>query len=256
MQLPDDLSNELPVNLNAAVFEESLAIFQFDARVWSKSCSIWVMKEYGVPESWSKQFYVDLIEGLGMVLGFRKNGHVLLSDRNGDLISHNPGTGAREDLGIVGTKDSFYVDTYVETLALFIEGKEARARLPSDSDSEYDSSEADVEDEYGDVDKSEIRMQSTIKAFAANGFTEFTPFTTLKASLSAMSTGNPPSRAKISPPLSTWGSASLAEKVPFKHFAQAATPVLQSQRQSGPYQSKSSLCLPLCLPAMPLYSNK
>ncbi|KAL2476638.1 F-box/kelch-repeat protein [Abeliophyllum distichum] len=162
MQLPDALSNELPINLNAAVFEESLAVFQYDARVWSKSCSIWVMKEYGVPESWSKQFYVDLNEGLGMVLGFRKNGHVLLSDRNGDLISYNPGTGAREDLGIVGTKDSFYVDIYLETLALFSEGKEARARLLSDSDSEYDSSEADVEDKYGDVEKSELRMQSTM----------------------------------------------------------------------------------------------
>ncbi|KAL2496987.1 F-box/kelch-repeat protein [Forsythia ovata] len=125
MPLPDALANAWKFNLNTAVYEESLAVLQYDRQ--HKSCCIWVMKEYGFPESWSKQFYVRLDQGFTMVLGFRKNGDVLLDGREGKLISYNPGAAASVHLGIHGMPFSFYIHTYVESLALLIEGKQAHA---------------------------------------------------------------------------------------------------------------------------------
>ncbi|KAI3465865.1 hypothetical protein Pfo_022528 [Paulownia fortunei] len=169
MQLPDALENELPINLNAVVLEGSLAVVQYNERVWSKSCCIWIMKKYGDTESWSKEYYVDLEGGLGMILGVRTNGDILLTARNRGLVSYDPVTGTSADLVLFGTKDSFYVGTYIESLALLAEGKEARERLPSDSDSESDSecesSVEDDEDRFGDVEKSEFWMQCSMSQY-------------------------------------------------------------------------------------------
>ncbi|KAL0328290.1 UNVERIFIED_CONTAM: hypothetical protein Scaly_2261600 [Sesamum calycinum] len=125
-------------------------------------------ENYGDGESWSKQYNIEVDGGLGMILGFRANGDVLLTARNRGLVSYNPVTGQGRDLGISGTKDSFYVGTYVESLSLLVEGKEARERIPSDteteseSESECESSVDDDEDRYGDVEKSEFWMQSSM----------------------------------------------------------------------------------------------
>ncbi|THG21162.1 hypothetical protein TEA_011496 [Camellia sinensis var. sinensis] len=46
---------------SVAVYEESICLFHYD-RDWgypSKNCDIWVMKEYGVVESWTKLFTID-----------------------------------------------------------------------------------------------------------------------------------------------------------------------------------------------------
>ncbi|KAK6134391.1 hypothetical protein DH2020_031880 [Rehmannia glutinosa] len=123
MPLPDTLTSELPYNLNTAVFGQSLGIYQYDVRVCSESCSVWVMNKYGDAKSWVKKFNIDLEGGVGMVLGVRRNGDVLLSARNGELIAYNPDTEETMKLGILGTKDSFYVCSHVESLALLIEVK-------------------------------------------------------------------------------------------------------------------------------------
>ena len=44
-----------------------------------KRCSIWVMKEYGVVDSWTKQFTVNLDGGL--LLGLQKNGNMLVETK-------------------------------------------------------------------------------------------------------------------------------------------------------------------------------
>ncbi|KAK6134424.1 hypothetical protein DH2020_031856 [Rehmannia glutinosa] len=153
MPLPDTLANELPYNLNTAVFGQSLAIYQYDARVCSESCSVWVMNKYGDAKSWIKKFNIDLEGGVGMVLGVRRNGDVLLSARNGELIAYNPDTEETMKLGILGTKDSFYVCSHVESLALLIEGEEARERPPCNNNGE---------DAYGRVANGELRRQSSM----------------------------------------------------------------------------------------------
>ncbi|XP_015165297.1 F-box protein CPR30-like [Solanum tuberosum] len=60
LSLPEILVNEPPTNLNIAQLGELLVVYQYDTRVWSSSCSIWVMKRYGDIDSWSKEYNVAL----------------------------------------------------------------------------------------------------------------------------------------------------------------------------------------------------
>ena len=56
-------------------------------------CLIWVMKEYGAAESWSKLFMVDLSTGrmtrLKKPLDLRSNSEVILASIKGDLVSYD-----------------------------------------------------------------------------------------------------------------------------------------------------------------------
>ncbi|CAN4105034.1 unnamed protein product [Withania somnifera] len=130
LQLPDCLVNGPPMQMNTAEFGESLAIYHYDYYTWTPSCSIWVMKEYGVAESWSKEFNVPLDPKPGKILGFRNDGEILLTRNTGQLVSYNPRTHEQTDVGIVGTENSFFMGTYEESLVLLNEGE---LLLPNDA---------------------------------------------------------------------------------------------------------------------------
>ncbi|CAL5336673.1 unnamed protein product [Camellia sinensis] len=82
------------------------------------SCCTWVMKEYGVAESSTKLFSINLPGVLNKTLGFRQNGDVLPSTTNNWLISYDPGTKTMSNTKIKGSSYSFNVDTFMETLIL------------------------------------------------------------------------------------------------------------------------------------------
>ncbi|KAG6387845.1 hypothetical protein SASPL_153039 [Salvia splendens] len=176
MPLPEPLVNEVPLNLGAVDLGGVLAVVQYDERVCGMRCSIWAMRVYGDVGSWSMDYVISLDCGIGRVVGAKQNGDVLLATRVGTLVAYSGVDGKYEDLGISGTKDSFYAGTYNESLVLLVEGDVARQRLPSNNDSEseresesesdmeYQSSieDGDEEDCLRDVEKSEFRMQSSM----------------------------------------------------------------------------------------------
>ncbi|XP_059632762.1 F-box/kelch-repeat protein At3g06240-like [Cornus florida] len=48
-------------NVRLATFQESLSLICVDVSMTGRhTCCIWVMKEYGISESWSKQFNIDM----------------------------------------------------------------------------------------------------------------------------------------------------------------------------------------------------
>ncbi|KAK9285130.1 hypothetical protein L1049_024315 [Liquidambar formosana] len=119
MKLPPCLVRSFVMDMSIKAFGESLLVVEYDgALFFRESCSIWVMKEYGVAESWSKRCTVSLRGGLGTAVALRKKGEILMSTDDGELVSYHPETQQTKDLGIHGTKDSFYVDNYMETLVL------------------------------------------------------------------------------------------------------------------------------------------
>uniref|UniRef100_A0A5B7BNK8 F-box domain-containing protein n=1 Tax=Davidia involucrata TaxID=16924 RepID=A0A5B7BNK8_DAVIN len=119
VDLPRKLAGKYPLNMTIGVFGDTLSVFQYDDRAMSKCCSMWIMRQYGVAESWSKQFNVNLQGGLGAVLGFRKNGELLLTRRGGEVVSYNSSNKAIKNLGICGAaRDSVFVVTYLESLVL------------------------------------------------------------------------------------------------------------------------------------------
>ncbi|KAA8524975.1 hypothetical protein F0562_011387 [Nyssa sinensis] len=116
--LPDALAGQCGQELSVSVFGEVLAVFQYQYRAKKQRCSVWVMMEYGVVDSWTKLYTIDLQGGLQKTVGFRKNGEVLLATARGKLISYDPNFQRMKSIGIHGAIDSFYVDTYEESLAL------------------------------------------------------------------------------------------------------------------------------------------
>jgi hypothetical protein len=103
------------------VFSGSLALLCYDEKRFS--CSIWVMKEYGVVDSWVKQFTIDIAGGIEKnVVGFRKNGHIILEIRKEvyywELFSYDPESQQATKLEIQKNMHTFCVDTYRENLVL------------------------------------------------------------------------------------------------------------------------------------------
>ncbi|CAA3015253.1 F-box kelch-repeat At3g06240-like [Olea europaea subsp. europaea] len=73
------------------IYRGSLALVLCDDS--GVECCIWVMKEYGVVESWTKQFDVNLHDfggGFMKHLWVRKDGEVLIVTKDGYLVSCDP----------------------------------------------------------------------------------------------------------------------------------------------------------------------
>ncbi|KAF7139624.1 hypothetical protein RHSIM_Rhsim07G0052600 [Rhododendron simsii] len=104
-------------------YKDTISIFQYDKRgpYCCKGFTVWVMKEYGVEESWSKLFTGSLNGGVSTILGFRKSGEVVVEKWDGTLVSCQPGK--IKKMRIHGGKESFYLGTYAESLILLDEGK-------------------------------------------------------------------------------------------------------------------------------------
>ncbi|KAG5544934.1 hypothetical protein RHGRI_017407 [Rhododendron griersonianum] len=115
--MPGSLVHEFPSNMMVSVMDECLSVLVYDKRAYSKQCTVWVMKEYGVAESWSKQYEIDLDGRLVLVLGLRKNGEMLLV-MGKELVSYNPESEGIKKLGVSGCKDSFWFGDYTESLVL------------------------------------------------------------------------------------------------------------------------------------------
>ncbi|XP_030965771.1 F-box protein At3g07870-like isoform X3 [Quercus lobata] len=105
-----------------SVIGGSLSLLCHDSLKDTKQCcSIWVMKEYGVVDSWTKQLTFDFEEGV--LLGLQKNGNILVETELPVLIhceisSYDPKSKQSKNLGIFGRPFSFCVENYMENLVL------------------------------------------------------------------------------------------------------------------------------------------
>ncbi|KAG5544928.1 hypothetical protein RHGRI_017404 [Rhododendron griersonianum] len=121
MSLPADVPF-LPWGLIPAVIQGSLSVIEEKGFSYERSWCIWVMKEYGVASSWTKLIDVGIGEQFDMLIGFRKEGELLIKAR-GDLISFSPRDAQVKGLGIRSNTrgwydESLHTDAYVESLVL------------------------------------------------------------------------------------------------------------------------------------------
>jgi F-box interacting protein len=133
MILPDNIGDRR-LETDTCVFRDSLAVLFYYEHERKKYCSIWVMKEYGLVDSWVKLFTIDIARGIGKVVGFRMNGHIILETRtkfNWELSSYDPESQQALQLGIKGRLHYFCVDTYKENLVLLNEANNAFSRSRS-----------------------------------------------------------------------------------------------------------------------------
>ncbi|KDP38921.1 hypothetical protein JCGZ_00678 [Jatropha curcas] len=130
MKLPQCLANSSNLNLNLKVYvcgESSIAVIHQEDE---KNSSIWVMKEYGVVESWVKLGTVGKRwRGKSRVLGFRCNGDALLHFNRGPGVIASQNIESKRVKNFISTvrySDSS-VYSYMESLALLDKGADVSA---------------------------------------------------------------------------------------------------------------------------------
>lgn len=107
---------------NISVLNESMTSMFFPYQKGEKCYDIWVMHEYGVKESWTKEYVVGPIYGVDRPLAFWKNnGGLFLTNQNGHLVLYDPTDHETKDLQMNGCTrylcDKYlYVLIYVESL--------------------------------------------------------------------------------------------------------------------------------------------
>jgi F-box interacting protein len=113
--MPKSLQGVEDLKFDVVVLDGLLALVPCNKYGSVEFHSVWVMKEYGVAESWTKLYDIDVGEGLHRVIGFTKNGEALLI-KHKKLFSYSPCTQQTLDLHICGNSFFFSLDTYVESL--------------------------------------------------------------------------------------------------------------------------------------------
>ncbi|KAK9910782.1 hypothetical protein M0R45_034727 [Rubus argutus] len=104
-------------------YGDSLALikhYDYDCRdLLNRGCDIWVMKEYGVAESWTYLFNIAVVQA--SIYGFKRCGEVVLmeNDDRGQsrMLSLDPNS---KQVKVFGIKDYIYgfMDSFVESLVM------------------------------------------------------------------------------------------------------------------------------------------
>lgn len=115
MMLPQTLQNANISDLTIASWCDLLSVFENG--YWSGRLCLWVMKDYGLPKSWVKQF---VIESFVMVRSLRRNGCVILENIGGKLVLYNAKTNQFEEFKthVEGSIRGFHMKSYLESLVL------------------------------------------------------------------------------------------------------------------------------------------
>ncbi|XP_050289913.1 F-box protein At3g07870-like [Quercus robur] len=100
------------------VFKGLLALVVFNCETeQSDICHIWVMREYGVVESWTKISVP--IEGVARFFGCTVKGELVMGKRSpSQIFSFDPESLNEEILAIPAAKDVIYTDYFAESLNL------------------------------------------------------------------------------------------------------------------------------------------
>jgi F-box interacting protein len=123
MKFPDRLISSLKKNsADIGVYGGLLSLMEYNEQEnVDFSCNIWLMKEYGVAESWTKQFTIDLKgEHIGPMFSFRNNEKILWG-RLEKLVLYDPKTHKFINLGTKAEGFLFAKNTFVESLVLLNE---------------------------------------------------------------------------------------------------------------------------------------
>ncbi|KAM7503207.1 hypothetical protein LguiB_002111 [Lonicera macranthoides] len=117
VMLPDSLAH-CAWDLSISHYGELLSVLQYEQRAKEHYFSLWVMKEYGVVDSWTKLYTIDTWGGLHKTVGFTKHGEVLMVTARGKMLLYDRNTRQKSNFGIRGAIDSFFVDNYMDSLVL------------------------------------------------------------------------------------------------------------------------------------------
>ncbi|XP_027153444.1 F-box/kelch-repeat protein At3g06240-like isoform X2 [Coffea eugenioides] len=166
------------------VFWGKLAVLHYDYGAHKNFCSVWVMEEYGLADSWKKLYTVDLRGGLRNLIGFLRNDEVIGVTIRGKLLSYDLITSRINNLRLRGAVGGFHVGSYMESLVLLEAESAALARESITSGNEQEEEQAtdlhavkNRNDEFDDQEKLESFLSLRISeqnysAYLCCGFSE------------------------------------------------------------------------------------
>ncbi|KAA8545257.1 hypothetical protein F0562_020041 [Nyssa sinensis] len=120
IRLPDYRSEYVELDISVCVHKESLALFVYPSEHDGGyvCCYLWVMKEYGVVQSWTKQLSL-VMEGVYKDLSFTKFEEILFVDSDDDMFLIDFKNGLLKYLGDIRQGlDKVYVVPFMESLVL------------------------------------------------------------------------------------------------------------------------------------------
>ncbi|KAG5556954.1 hypothetical protein RHGRI_007260 [Rhododendron griersonianum] len=118
MGFPEAVVSVFPLFLGLRAVHNTISVDFYDKMAACTRFSSWVMREYGVVESWTKLYIVDMPDGIPNVFGFRQSGELLMATRGGDFVLYHCGSKRVEKLGMRAFKGSIYAESYIESLVL------------------------------------------------------------------------------------------------------------------------------------------
>ncbi|XP_050210590.1 F-box/kelch-repeat protein At3g23880-like [Mercurialis annua] len=117
MAMPDCLVGESSFNLSLSVLNESLSLVLFKKGLAKKQCSIWVMKKYGIAESWTKLYNIENLDGLvERFVTVGMNGEILFATKGGEIGAYDESTTEIKKTEIQGDRFCCYFDRPLESL--------------------------------------------------------------------------------------------------------------------------------------------
>ncbi|THG07973.1 hypothetical protein TEA_006733 [Camellia sinensis var. sinensis] len=119
MMLPNGMVG-VRTEMSTSVFGGLLSLLCYEYTAVNKSCSIWIMKEYGIVDSWCKQFTVDLSGGIAQTRN-RKHLRCILINTESKLAYHQVHISMQEDpqhlqLPIINLSPKDNIDTWSSSL--------------------------------------------------------------------------------------------------------------------------------------------
>lgn len=105
-----------PNHICLGVRRDSLSIFDFSSLL---CVEIWIMRDYGIKESWSKGFVIEnAIDKRGQLdycepIMILKGGEILMLVNKSALVQYIPKVGSFKKLNIYGIKSEFYATSHV-----------------------------------------------------------------------------------------------------------------------------------------------
>ncbi|KAG9156015.1 hypothetical protein Leryth_012092 [Lithospermum erythrorhizon] len=119
IDLPNNLTNLDEKCTSLEVSNGSLALIAYtdsQLKLEDQYTEIWIMKEYGISESWTKLFKIGPLSGIRCPLSFMKNDVLLLENIEGQLISYSIAKQDTEAFEIYGSSTSLRAMVYKESL--------------------------------------------------------------------------------------------------------------------------------------------
>ena len=131
IRFPDDVFQRLrylelvdvsTMEKTLAVLNDCLAfiVYNDESTLTEKFFDIWVIREYGVEDSWTKQLVVGPLLGIKEPLGFARNGELLLRGGDEAIVLYNIDSQEMKNLQCGGFPSTAMI--YVESLVSFPSG--------------------------------------------------------------------------------------------------------------------------------------